>query len=202
MANHSEQEWEWKGERYICMPGQMITSLEKIAKTAGKGISIQNVRSAIERFQKYDFLTNESTKQSRLITICNYGSYQDVEDGSQQSSQQSANRRPTTNNNVNKDNNINIGDFDVFSFENVWALYERKGNKKTSLSRWNKLSKSKKQKALDHIPLYIQAKPDKQFRKDFQSYISQEVWNDELLTTPINNKKKNEEYIPRREIVG
>lgn len=79
MANHEKNEWEWKGERYICQPGQMITSLDKIAKKAGKGISIQNVRTALLRFEKYSFLTNESTNSNRLITICNWEDYQDKE---------------------------------------------------------------------------------------------------------------------------
>lgn len=76
MANHEENEWEWKGGRYICQHGQMITSLEKIAKKAGKGISIQNVRTALVRFEKYGFITNESTNSNRLITICNWEDYQ------------------------------------------------------------------------------------------------------------------------------
>lgn len=79
MVCHEENEWEWKGERYICQPGQMITSLDKIAKKAGKGISIQNVRTALSRFKKYSFLTNESTNSNRLITICNWNEYQTPE---------------------------------------------------------------------------------------------------------------------------
>lgn len=79
MANHEEKAWEWKGEKYICQPGQMITSLDKIAKKAGKGVSIQNVRTAITRFEKYGFLTNESTNSNRLITICNWNEYQTSE---------------------------------------------------------------------------------------------------------------------------
>ena len=80
MANHEEKDWEWKGKRFICKPGQLVTSLEKIAKEAGKGISIRNVRTAIDRFQNFGFLTNESTKQSRLITICNWEGYQQIEE--------------------------------------------------------------------------------------------------------------------------
>jgi len=79
MVNHEENEWEWKGERYICQPGQMITSLDKITKKAGKGISVQNVRTALLRFEKYSFLTNESTNSNRLITICNWEDYQSKE---------------------------------------------------------------------------------------------------------------------------
>lgn len=118
MANHSEQQWEFKGERYTCKPGQLITSLESIRRNCGKGVTIQNIRTALSRFEKHGFLTNESTKQNRLITICNYESYQGKANGANKASnnqltndQQSANNQLTTNNNdnkVNNDNNLNI----------------------------------------------------------------------------------------------
>jgi hypothetical protein len=76
MANFNGKEWEWKGEKYKAEKGQMVTSLESIAENCGKGISIQNVRTALVRFEKLEFLTNESTKTGRLITIANWEVYQ------------------------------------------------------------------------------------------------------------------------------
>ena len=97
MANHEEKEWEWNGEKYVCRPGQFITSLEKIAKTAGKDISIKNVRTAIMRFENYKFLTNESTNKNRLITICNWERYQEknYDTGKQTGRQPASNRQLT-----------------------------------------------------------------------------------------------------------
>lgn len=110
MANHEESEWEWKGEKYICKPGEMITSLESIREKAGKDISIQNVRTALLRFEKYGFLTNESTKQNRKITIENWALYQDSQQSTNKETnnqltkdQQSTNNQLTTNKN-NKNN--------------------------------------------------------------------------------------------------
>jgi DNA replication protein DnaD len=77
MVNYEEKEWEWMGEKFKVLPGQVVTSLDKIVEAAGKGITIQNVRSAIVRFQKLGFLTNKSTKTGRLITIENWEVYQD-----------------------------------------------------------------------------------------------------------------------------
>jgi len=76
MANHKTKSWEFKGKQFICKPGQFVTSLDSILKKSGNGISTQNIRTALERFEKYEFLTNESTKQNRLITICNWERYQ------------------------------------------------------------------------------------------------------------------------------
>ncbi len=76
LASHKANEWEWKGKRCVVLPGQMITSLPSIKKAAGKGISIQNIRTSLKRFKKFEFLTDESTGGGRLITIMNWQSYQ------------------------------------------------------------------------------------------------------------------------------
>ncbi|KNF09317.1 hypothetical protein CLPU_3c00950 [Gottschalkia purinilytica] len=104
MANHKVKEWEWKGEKYVAKPGQFVTSLEKIAINAGKGVSIQNVRTALKKFEKYGFLTNESTNKNRLITIENWESYQ-CKDEELTSNQQATNKRLTTNKNVKNEKN-------------------------------------------------------------------------------------------------
>ena len=53
-------------------------SLSSLAKRAG--VSVQSVRSAIARFEKLDFLTNESTKTGRLISVMKWATYQERED--------------------------------------------------------------------------------------------------------------------------
>lgn len=79
MVNYTASEWEWEGKIFACEPGQIVTSLESIAQKSGKGISIQNVRTALKRFEKLGFLTDESTKSGRLITVENWGKYQGVD---------------------------------------------------------------------------------------------------------------------------
>ena len=112
MANHEENEWEWEGQKYKCKPGQFITSLKSIAEKAGLGISIQNVRTALTKFEKYGFLTNQSTNKNRLITIVNWDFYQAKEDAVNKpankqltSSQQATNKQLTTNKNDKNDKN-------------------------------------------------------------------------------------------------
>lgn len=75
---------------------------------------------------------------------------------------------------------------DEYSFEAVWEMYEKKGTSKVARSRWDKLPKIKKQLALKHIPLYVQATPEKKYRKNFETYINQEAWNDEIFTFDQN----------------
>jgi uncharacterized protein YdaU (DUF1376 family) len=76
---------------------------------------------------------------------------------------------------------------DELSFENVWAMYGRKGNKKTSMKKWSKLENHCKLAALKHIPEYVKAtSKDIQYRKNFETYINQEAWNDIIISDKSN----------------
>lgn len=83
MVNWKSNGWEWKGKKYSCNPGQMITSLNSIKKACGTGISIRNIRTALVRFEKLGFLTKQTTRhydEGTLITIGNWGKYQSLTD--------------------------------------------------------------------------------------------------------------------------
>ncbi|EAD1243122.1 TPA: DnaD domain-containing protein [Listeria monocytogenes] len=126
MANHKENEWEWMGKPFKAKPGEFVTSIKSITEECGKGISSQNVRTALKRFENYGFLTKESTKVNTLINIVNWGVYQESENtlntlanNQLTNDSQTANKQLTTNKNVrtkecNKNNNnsdLNFKDF-------------------------------------------------------------------------------------------
>jgi hypothetical protein len=71
--------------------------------------------------------------------------------------------------------------FSPLSFESAWALYGKKGNRKTSERRWANLKNHCREAAIAHIPLYVQSTPDVQYRKNFETYINQEAWNDRII---------------------
>ena len=134
MANRDGRQWEWQGQQYHAGPGQFVTSLPKITEKAGPGISIQNVRTALKRFEKYEFLTDKSTNKNRLITVNNWAVYQDKPDVTNRQTnrqltgnQQAANRQLTTNKNVrNKEcKNIDVVSENYSSIQNVIAEYEQ-----------------------------------------------------------------------------
>lgn len=113
LVDHQSNEWEWKKAKFKTQPGQTITSIDSIVKACGKGIKTQNVRSALKRFEKLDFLTNESTKTGRLITIMNWHTYQDIKSTPNKAPnkdltkwQQRPNKDLTPNNNVNNADNV------------------------------------------------------------------------------------------------
>lgn len=119
MANHERREWDWKGTKFKAEAGEFVTSLDNIARKSGENISLQNVRTALKKFERYDFLTQEVTKTGRLIKIVNWTYYQDnCEKANKPSNKevtkvsQTANKDLTTNKNYkNYKNNIFIRKF-------------------------------------------------------------------------------------------
>lgn len=112
MANHCGKEWEWQGKQFKAEPGQFVTSLESITKKCGKGISMQNVRSSLKKFEKYEFLTQEVTKTGRLINIVNWELYQGLQEETNKEvtkdltkNQQTGNKELTTNKNDKNNKN-------------------------------------------------------------------------------------------------
>ena len=76
LANHETHNWEWNGEIYECKPGQFVTSLASLKKLCAKDTSLKNIRTALDKLEKWQFLANISAKTGRLITIVNWDTYQ------------------------------------------------------------------------------------------------------------------------------
>ena len=134
LANHSDNQWMWKGKKYTCHSGQFITSSEQLSKKAL--VSRQNVRTTLE------FLTIESTNEGMLITIVNWDFYQGVnQQPNQQPNQPLTNHQPTPNQPLttnNNDKNVN-NDKNNYNahFQEFWNLYPRKKDKKRSYACYN-----------------------------------------------------------------
>lgn len=78
------------------------------------------------------------------------------------------------------------------SFENVWTLYDKKvGDKEKLRKKWDKLSISEKNAVLDYIPRYIAAVPAKQYRKNFETFLNNKSWNDEIIESEIEESNQN-----------
>lgn len=69
-----------------------------------------------------------------------------------------------------------------YSFEDFWNDYDKKvGSKPKLLKKWAKISKKDKQKIREYIPLYKAAQPDKKYRKNPETFLNNESWNDEII---------------------
>jgi len=78
----------------------------------------------------------------------------------------------------------------VLEFEEFWTLYDKKVGDKTKLkTKWKTINEDERRKILEHVPLYKESQPDKQFRKDPQTYLNNKSWNDEIIfKNGINSK--------------
>lgn len=74
-------------------------------------------------------------------------------------------------------------------FEQFWNLYDKKVGKPKAEKLWHKLSMSERISCLNYIPLYKQAQPDKQFRKNPETFLRNKSWNDELIYRSNGNSK-------------
>lgn len=100
---------------------------------------------------------------------------------------------------------------DEYTFQKAWDLYQKKVGRKDMLEKkWNSMSLKDRKAATEYIPAYVLSKPNKQYRKNFQTFLNQRGWEDEIInendSTPTpqqqseisklieENKQKQESY--------
>ena len=117
-ANHKEK--KFKG--LILNAGSVVTSRDILAIEIG--LSVQQIRTALNKLKSTNEITIKSSSQGTLIQIVNYSKYQ-VSTSESTNEQPINNHQTTTNNNVNKERNIFIPP----TFEQVSCYCaERKNN--------------------------------------------------------------------------
>ena len=62
-------------------------------------------------------------------------------------------------------------------FEDLWLMYERKGSKANAKKEFAKLTAEEIEQMRQHIPAYLQSRPDRQYRQDFERYIKNKTFN-------------------------
>ena len=142
MANHEPKKWQGK----VVTRGQFVTGLPTLSKQTG--ISVQSIRTCLERLKSTGEITNTSTNKGRLITICNYDSYQEQGETANRQinrlaniqstfNQQTTNRQLTANKNIkNIKNTISTTSKNNFSFDLETGNFE--GIKPEDIDRWEK----------------------------------------------------------------
>ena len=75
--------------------------------------------------------------------------------------------------------------YEIVGFETFWNQYDKKVGRPKCEKLWSKLTLEERKICLDYIPLYKQAQPDKQYRKNPETFLRNKSWNDEII--PRNN---------------
>ena len=74
-------------------------------------------------------------------------------------------------------------------FEWFWNEYDKKiGVKEKLKNKWLKLSDLERENAMNYIDLYKKSVPDKQFRKNPETFLNNKSWNDEIIERTISTK--------------
>lgn len=100
LANWKEKKWHGK----VIPRGSLWTSLPSLAQKSG--LSVQQTRTALAKLKSTGEITDEPTGEGRLVTVVNYGLYQDIDNlptgkstddstGNQQAINTQPNRRAT-----------------------------------------------------------------------------------------------------------
>ena len=76
---------------------------------------------------------------------------------------------------------IERASYEVVGFDLFWNAYDKKVGRPKCEKLWSKLTKKEMEACLDYIPLYKQAQPDKQYRKNPETFLRNKSWNDELI---------------------
>ena len=94
-ANHKDRKW-----RGITIKrGQLVTSYGNLSNTLN--ISVQKIRTRLLNMQESGELTYQSTSKYSIITICNYDSYQGLEnENNTANNNQITNKQQTDNNQI------------------------------------------------------------------------------------------------------
>ena len=82
-------------------------------------------------------------------------------------------------------------------FEDLWLLYERKGSKAAAKKEFAKLSEEEIAAMRSHIPAYLQSRPERQYRQDFERYIKHKTF-----TTVVYSKHNEILYDPEAAIIS
>lgn len=199
MANWKETEWDYYGEKIKLNPGQFIASAPAIKERCNSSeITIMKIRTALERFEKLDFLTvsltGKSTKSGKLITIVNWRLYQSNEEednrqNNRQNNKEITDRQPTDNRHIKEEGKEykELKEDKEKGFERFWELYPSKRKKPVARIAWmNMRVHSEGQYALINAAVERYKKTNQwqeengRYIPDPDTFLQDERWTDEI----------------------
>lgn len=181
----SYNDYKWKGHTYS--PGQFPFGLNKASIETG--LSIQSIRTCLDKLKSTNELTIKTSRQGSVITIVNWEKFQEITNETTNqitNDQQTINKRSTTTKNINNIKNKRNIYNQVFDIEEIYNSYPKKQGKKIGIQKLNKIIKTQDEydvilKAAKNYTQHCKVnKTDAQFIKQFSTWVNQECWNDEL----------------------
>lgn len=88
------------------------------------------------------------------------------------------------------------------AFEAFWDAYDKKIGRPKCEKLWAKLTFAEKKACLCYIPLYKQAQPDKQYRKNPETFLRNKSWNDEIIIRDQSSQRKQQLVAEATELIA
>ncbi|MCY1636595.1 hypothetical protein [Marinifilum sp. D737] len=183
MANHSTSSSSgktiYRGQLHVEYK-QIIKDLSWIARRTETGYSKDDISNAMKYLRKAGIITTNATTIGTIVTICNYEMYQGDYSIITPIATSSIQRRNHLINKNEEKEKINTSK--KIPFSEFWDAYDKKvGNKEKLIKKWDKLSKKVQLEIMAYLPKYLLSTPDKKYRKNPQTFLNNNGWQDEIL---------------------
>lgn len=195
------------------------------------------VSNFLDYLKKEGMINQRQTSGQTIITLCNYGTYNDSQTSDNDENKPKANQRqtrgkPKTNQNKEykeskegKESKEEIpplspnGEIEIpfdetfenphkppkgekekssakkekepnYSFEEFFDLYDKRtGDRQKLKKKWLALTDEEREAIMNYIPKYIESQPDKQYRKNPETFLNNKSWNDEIIQRNNGNRQ-------------
>lgn len=78
------------------------------------------------------------------------------------------------------------------TFEDFWNEYDKKVGEKAKIKKkWLALKQAEREAIMEFIPNYKASQPDKQFRKNPETFLNNKSWNDEIIGSNGTGQQTN-----------
>jgi hypothetical protein len=190
-VNHSDAKVNIGFDLMDCKRGQTLKSLQ----TWGKRwrVDVSTVRRFLKLLEIDKMIVTENEIKTTRLTVCNYDSYNTPRQAKQSQDNSEATPKQSQDNTNNNDSNKKSNNEEQLniSFDEFYNLYDKKRGREKSFRLWRALNDDERKKAMEHIPDYKLSNPDKQFRKDPKTYLSEKAFNDEIIKNG-NHRSSNQ----------
>ena len=84
---------------------------------------------------------------------------------------------------------------EVYPFDEIWNMYGKfVGDVEALRKRWDDLSADEKRNIFNYVPLYVQSRPEKKYRKDFANFLTCRTWETEPINQLNTSNGSNNQY--------
>jgi hypothetical protein len=84
---------------------------------------------------------------------------------------------------ANVNDSVNDNEIKKNYFEQFWNLYDKKVERKSCYNKFIKLDLKVIEKIINVVPFYVKSTPEVKYRKNPETWINGECWNDEIKET-------------------